>query len=961
MKRKAKTAFTSVLSLLLAVVMVVAAAPLSGFVGLELPVWMTAEAATSGIYTYEIADGEATITDCDTSASGAITIPSTLGGYPVTSIGYGAFEYCNKIKSITIPDSVTYISWSAFYYKCDSLTDITVDNSNQYYSSADGVLFNKDKTELVKYPAGNTRTNYTIPDSVTSINIVAFWNCDSLTSVTIPNSVTSIGYGAFEYCDGLTSMTIPDSVTSIGYDAFAYCDNLTNITVDNSNQYYSSADDVLFNKDKTELVRYPIGNARTRYSIPNSVTSIGVGAFEDCDNLTNVTIPDSVTSIGNMAFGDCSSLTDMTIPDSVMSIGDGAFELCDSLTSVTIPDSVTSIGDGAFELCTSLTSVTIPNSVTSIGNWTFSSCDSLTNVTIGSSVTSIGDSAFYDCNGLSDVYYNGTADEWEAITIGSNNDPLLNATIHYNSVSSNIFSYTIADGEATITDCDESVSGAVTIPSTIEGYPVTSIGNSAFSICYSLTNVTIPDSVTNIGDGAFFGCTSLTSVTIPNSVTSIGNGAFWACYNLTNITVDISNQYYSGADGVLFNKDKTVLIQYPIGNKRTSYIIPNSVTSIGDGAFWACSNLSDVYYNGTADEWEAIVIEDNNAPLLNATIHYNQNVTDNIYNLGEETYSFENFSDSDSEGGHCFGMAVTSSGYYIGSLNKSIIGSNDNSALYSFGDSSTVRKPICHYQKIQGPGAEQKSIVAGGSKDLYGKENIESDWNACVNYVKNHEYDNKGSLNIGMWFADGGGGHAVNFLYYKEVNGQQRIYAYDNNFPETETYYYMGSDGYVHQAPKQTSSRDIVGIDLMDAEKYFTLAEEFDFKRYIYADKNEITVEGATMYYMKCSPELGSYVMYEIPAGVDEVTVVPLVDNAEFEYFGEEYAFGEINDETSGILKLATDDEGSASQEPSLTILNAPDEEPSIFAKIFGTIGKILLAPVNLIVSLFKAIIELFK
>ena len=243
---------------------------------------------------------------------------------------------------------------------------------------------------------------------------------------------------------------------------------------------------------------------------------------------------------------------------------------------------------------------------------------------------------------------------------------------------------------------------------------------------------------------------------------------------------------------------------------------------------------------------------------------------------------------------------------------------------------------------------------------MYGKENIESDWNACVNYVKNHEYDNKGSLNIGMWFADGSG-HAVNFLYYKEVNGQQRIYAYDNNFPETETYYYMGSDGYVHQAPKQTTSRGIVGIDLMDAEKYFTLAEEFDFKRYIYANKNEITVEGATMYYMKCSPELGSYVMYEIPAGVDEVTVVPLVDNAEFEYFGEEYAFGEINDKTSGILKLATDDKESASQEPSLTILNAPGEEPSIFAKIFGTIGKILLAPVNLIVSLFKAIIGLFK
>lgn len=211
MKRKAKTVFTSVLSLLLAVVMVAGIAPLSGFVGLELPGWMTAEAATSGIYTYEIADGEATITACDTWASGAITIPSTLGGYPVTSIGDHAFAGCS------------------------SLTSVTIDNS------------------------------------VTSIGESAFASC-SLESVTIGNSVTSIGDCAFQVCYNLTSVTIGNSVTNIGYCAFTDCYSLTNIAVDNSNQYYSGADGVLFNKDKTVLIQYPTGNTRSSYTIPDNLS-----------------------------------------------------------------------------------------------------------------------------------------------------------------------------------------------------------------------------------------------------------------------------------------------------------------------------------------------------------------------------------------------------------------------------------------------------------------------------------------------------------------------------------------------------------------------------------------------------------------------------------------------------------------------------------------------------------------
>ena len=306
----------------------------------------------------------------------------------------------------------------------------------------------------------------------------------------------------------------------------------------------------------------------------------------------------------------------------------------------------------------------------------------------------------------------------------------------------------------------------------------------------------------------------------------------------------------------------------------------------------------------------------------NTTIYAHWKEIENIYNLGEETYSFNNFRDDDADG-HCFGMSVTSSGYYTGELDLTAVGGSSERSLYSLSKTSTVTAPICYYHKIQGNFVERNAIVAGGSIDLHNIRNISSDWISCVNYVKNHDFDNKGVLNIGMWYA-AGGGHAVNFLYYKEVNGQQRIYAYDNNFPEVETYFYMGDDGYVHQAPMQTLSSNIIGIDLLDTETYFDLAPEFDFKHYIYADEKEIKVEGAELYYLKSGPELSSYVMYEIPENVTQVSIIPLVDNASFEYNNESYEFGEVDSKTCGVLTVLTKD--SMEQKTEFEIVNAPDD-----------------------------------
>ena len=234
-----------------------------------------------------------------------------------------------------------------------------------------------------------------IHDGVTSIGCYAFCGCSSLTSVMIPESVTSIGEGAFAECSSLTSVTIPEGVTSISYQAFYGCSSLTSIM------------------------------------IPEGVTSIGDYAFRDCSGLTSVLIPEGVTSIGDYAFYGCSSLTSVTIPEGVTSIGDYAFVGCSGLTSVTIPEGVTSIGWYAFENCSSLTSVTIPEGVTSIGWYVFYGCNALTSVMIPMSVTSIDYQAFAYCSNLTDVYYGGSEAQWKTINIGSGNDPLTNATIHY--------------------------------------------------------------------------------------------------------------------------------------------------------------------------------------------------------------------------------------------------------------------------------------------------------------------------------------------------------------------------------------------------------------------------------------------------------------------------------------------------------------------------------------------------
>jgi len=307
--------------------------------------------AVEAQFTFTTNNGAITITGYNTAAGLNMVIPAATNGYPVTSIGDNAF-YGSAITSVTIPDSVTNIGSTAFEY------------------------------------------------------------CYNLTSVTIPDNVTSIGEEVFEHCITLTSVTIPDSVTSIGEEAFIQCSSLTNIIMDEENLFFSSTNGVLFDKNQTTLIQYP-GGLVGSYTIPNSVTSIGLDAFFFCTSLTSVAIPNSVTNIGNGAFAH-SSLTSVTIPDSVTNISEGAFANT-SLSSIVIPNSVTSIELAAFYECSSLTSVTIGRSVTSIGQDAFGVCPALTSVSFFGNAPAI-DSRIFDGDKFANmtVYYAPGTTGWAA-------------------------------------------------------------------------------------------------------------------------------------------------------------------------------------------------------------------------------------------------------------------------------------------------------------------------------------------------------------------------------------------------------------------------------------------------------------------------------------------------------------------------------------------------------------------
>ena len=577
---------------------------------------------------------EYSVTDY-TGNSTIVKIPSVYNGLPVTSIGSYAFYYCSSLTSVVIGDSVTSIGNYAFM-SCSSLTSVV------------------------------------IGDNVTSIGSGAFGFCENLISVVIGHSVTSIGASAFaafgsklvEVVNKSPHIIVTKGSTnngSVGYNALVIYNSDSGITESqliNDNGY-------IIHKDGNEKVLVGYIGSETDLILPSYVTQIYNNVFYNYINLTSIEIPESVTSIGDGAFANCYKLVeicnkstlnitigssdyghigyfalavynnsdlyktklsnddgyiiytkgeekvligytgtkkDLVIPSYVTTIYNYAFYNCANLTSVTIEDSVTNIGSYAFYNCANLTSVTIGDSVTNIGSYAFYNCSSLTSIEIPDSVTSIGYSAFYSCSKLMKVYYLGTIDEWVQIEFeGPEANPLYYAEYLY--INNNCLF------EANISSASYISEYAFyrynNLTSVTIGNSVTSIGNSAFSLCSNLTEinfnaidcaylgpftgvgfstagqngtgitVTFGDGVKNIPSRLFEGCSSLKKVIIQGSVEGIGDYAFYKCTSLTSLTVS------------------------------------NGIKGIGDYAFASCTSLDKVNFLGTIDEWVELGIGSN--------------------------------------------------------------------------------------------------------------------------------------------------------------------------------------------------------------------------------------------------------------------------------------------------------------------------------------------------------------
>ena len=319
----------------------------------------------------------------------SVTLPDT-----VTDIGGGAFSGCVKLPEINISNNVTNIGTGAFV-SCGNL-NIRVSQDNPNYSDIDGVLFDKNHTELLSYSKDKICSKYVIPNTVTTVGVNAFYECKDLSEVKIPIEVTSIETGAFYLCEKLNNINIPDNVVRIGQSAFSGCASIKTVT------------------------------------IPPNITELETNTFSRCTNLENIILPDRITKIGSFAFQGCRSLREFNIPQGVEHIEQWTFSGCDNLTNITIHENIKSIGEYAFYNCNNIFKLEIKNGTTELGYNSFYNCNNLKYIILPKSLTTISSGAFNYSENISDVYYEGTEDEWNAMNIASGNSYLTNAAIHYN-------------------------------------------------------------------------------------------------------------------------------------------------------------------------------------------------------------------------------------------------------------------------------------------------------------------------------------------------------------------------------------------------------------------------------------------------------------------------------------------------------------------------------------------------
>ncbi len=488
-----------------------------------------------------------------------IVLPSSL-----ISVGRYAFEKCNGITAITIPNQVESIAEWAFYDNlnlqtislpaslktigeaaisfCPKLTNINVAPGNTNFSTSNGVLFNFDKTTLISFP-NLSSTNYTLPQSVTSIANWAFAGCENLTTVALSQTLESIGNNAFSWSN-LKTINLPGSLKALGDGAFRNCTQLNDIQVSNGNTNFSSLEGVLFNINKSKLIAYP-NNKSATYTVPQTVVTIGNRAFAGCIGITNILLPSALQTIENSSFIGCTNLTNINFPNSLQSIGEFAFQNCQSITAITLPHSLTQIGMYAFSICTNLGSIIWPSNVTVINEGMFWRSSKLNTFDIPANVSKIERVVFNKINGLSSI-----------------------------STNANNQIYSSHDG-------------------------VLFNKSKSILICYpnsKSTTYTVPQSVDSISPDGFRDCVDLQKITLPSSIRTIANVAFDNCNTLTNINIERNippTAFINTFRGV--NKQLCIL-KVPANTKPTyqSSIYWNQFENITDDNSTSTENLSNL-------------------------------------------------------------------------------------------------------------------------------------------------------------------------------------------------------------------------------------------------------------------------------------------------------------------------------------------------------------------------------
>lgn len=536
----------------------------------------------------------------------------------VATLGSEAFYGCTSLESLTLSKSLTNFT-SSVVYNCTKLAAINVssDGNGEYYSSANGILYNADKSSLITYPLAKTDAEVVVDSNVKSIHASAFANNEYIVTVILPEGLVEIQDNAFDFCYGLTTVNIPSTVQKIGNNAFRYCEDLETIN------FAEGGDDLLiignyafaytYSLETLALTNrvYSIGNnafndsgvANLTFGENSALVEIGDYAFYSTD-LIQLDIPAGVVEIGRLAFYECADLLEITFGEGLISIGDNAFAGCSKLVSVSFPASLKTLGASVFYYyeydeykCSSLESVTFaPNSQLEYipaGTFAYTALKTFT-VPAGvkyiegveDNVSSKNPSAFYEVTTLEAVYFeNGS----KCVEIGN---------------------YTF-DGCSSLNEIE--------LPGTL-----TNIGNYAFRYCYALESVVIHENTVNIGNGAFWQCTSLSDVELRTKSTALSDSMFYGCTSLKNITipasvsslgkdcfkgaglkefdVDPRNTYFKVIDGILYTADGTGIVAIPNAKQLVNFTVPNTVTSINDKLFYELETLETLTFEGGRTE-----------------------------------------------------------------------------------------------------------------------------------------------------------------------------------------------------------------------------------------------------------------------------------------------------------------------------------------------------------------------